>query len=246
MKRRARTRIQTFFNDSGPLRREFYPKHLQFFSAGGRHKPLPSCPADCDGEPHRERCFLAGNRTGKTVTGAYEMALHLTGEYPSWWPGARFSRPITAWAAGVTNEKVKEIVQKELFGALERDGFNPTPIGIGTGMIPHDRIVHTQMRAGSPNTIQQAWVQHAAGGRSMIELKSYEMGRPAFEGTTQNVIWLDEEPPMDVYTECLMRTMTIDGGLVYVTFTPLQGLSEVVLSFMPNGIIESGQQSAIS
>jgi phage terminase large subunit-like protein len=179
---------------------------------------------------------MAGNRTGKTVAGAYEMALHLTGDYPDWWPGARFDAPITAWAAGVTNEKVKEIVQKELFGAFERDGVNPGPIGIGTGMIPASQIVHTQMRAGTPNTIQQAWVKHRSGGRSMIELKSYEMGRQAFEGTTQSVIWLDEEPPLDVYTECLMRTMTV-SGLVYLTFTPLQGLSEVVLLFMPGGVI---------
>ena len=55
--------------------------------------------------------------------------------------------------------------------------------------------------------------------------------RGAFEGTEQDVVWLDEEPPLDVYVECLVRTMTTDG-LVMVTFTPLEGMSDVVMSFL--------------
>lgn len=38
---------------------------------------------------------------------------------------------------------------------------------------------------------------------------------------------------MDIYGECLIRTMTTKG-LVYITFTPLQGVSETVLQFMPH------------
>lgn len=45
--------------------------------------------------------------------------------------------------------------------------------------------------------------------------------------------WLDEEPPMDVYNEVLIRTATT-GGIILLTFTPLSGLSEVVLSFLPS------------
>jgi len=46
------------------------------------------------------------------------------------------------------------------------------------------------------------------------------------------VIWLDEEPPMDVYSECLLRLMTANG-LMLCTFTPLLGLSDVALMFLP-------------
>jgi phage terminase large subunit-like protein len=52
------------------------------------------------------------------------------------------------------------------------------------------------------------------------------------------VIWLDEEPDLDVYSECLLRTMTT-GGLVMCTFTPMLGLSEVVMSFLPEGRMPS-------
>lgn len=36
---------------------------------------------------------------------------------------------------------------------------------------------------------------------------------------------------MDVYNECLLRTATTNG-IVIMTFTPLLGMSEVVLSFL--------------
>ena len=66
----------------------------------------------------------------------------------------------------------------------------------------------------------------------MLTLKSYEQGRKKFQGTEIDLVWLDEEPPEDVYSECVTRTMTT-GGIVYLTFTPLEGLSNVVMSFLP-------------
>ena len=46
------------------------------------------------------------------------------------------------------------------------------------------------------------------------------------------MIWLDEEPPSDVYDECLLRLMTTNG-LMLATFTPLLGLSDVAMRFLP-------------
>jgi phage terminase large subunit-like protein len=45
------------------------------------------------------------------------------------------------------------------------------------------------------------------------------------------VVWLDEEVPKDVYDEALIRTMTT-RGIVMMTFTPLSGLTELVISFL--------------
>jgi len=45
-----------------------------------------------------------------------------------------------------------------------------------------------------------------------------------------DVIWLDEECPENIYNECLIRTMTTDGH-VFVTFTPLKGLTPLVVKF---------------
>lgn len=196
--------------------REGYAKHLEFFAAGAKY---------------RERCFMAGNRVGKTVAGSFELTAHLTGLYPDWWEGRRFTRPIRAWAAGKTNETTRDIVQAELMGELVkradgRKGFD------GTGMIPGDRIGGMTFKKGGSDLLDIVKVRHASGGWSKLGLKSYEQGRGAFEGTAQHVVWFDEEPPLDVYGEALIRTATTDG-IVFLTFTPLEGMSETVMQFMP-------------
>jgi len=165
---------------------------------------------------------MAGNRTGKTETGAYELLCHLTGQYPPWWQGKRFDKPINAWACGTTNGTTRDIVQEKLLG----------PEGArGTGMIPAERIDHVSNKPGLPNAADTISVKHRSGGLSRVSFKSYESGRKAFEGTAQHVIWLDEESPLDIYIECLYRTATT-GGIMYTTFTPLAGMSDVVKTFL--------------
>lgn len=171
--------------------------------------------------------MLAANRVGKTEgVGGYEMTLHLTGKYPPWWQGRRFDGPVSAWAAGDTSKTVRDIIQAKLLG----------PVGdFGTGLIPGDSIVgKPTSKAGIGDAVEIIKVKHVAGGSSQLTLKSYMEGREAFQGTEQDIIWLDEEPPINIYTECLMRTMTTNG-MMMLTFTPLQGMSEVVLSFLQDG-----------
>jgi phage terminase large subunit-like protein len=211
----APRKLSTFYPDEGPLRRELYPKHLQFFRAGARH---------------RERLMMAANRVGKTEgIGGYELTLHLTGLYPDWWEGRRFDRPVRAWAAGRTTMTVRNIIQAKLCGPVAFAGKRRTVAG--TGLIPGDLIEDIMWWPGVVGLVDTLSVRHASGGHSTLGLKSYEQGSGAFEGTEQDVIWLDEEPPMAIYTECVVRTMTTDG-LVYMTFTPLQGMSDVVMAFL--------------
>ncbi len=214
-------KFYTFFPEQGQFRRELYPRHLEFFEAGAHF---------------RERAFIAANRTGKTESGSYEATCHLTGEYPDWWKGKRFERPTIGWAAGDTNTTVRDIIQEKLLGKIVRQPNTPITeaIGIGTGMIPGSLIKSTRARSGVPDAVETIYVKHKSGGVSTLFLKSYEQGRLAFQGTAIDFIWLDEEVPEDIYTECLIRTMTT-GGVVYVTFTPLSGLTPVVMKFLPGG-----------
>jgi phage terminase large subunit-like protein len=105
----------------------------------------------------------------------------------------------------------------------------------GTGMLPGDLIAHRTTKQGIAEAVDSIYVKHASGGTSSVSLKSYQEGRESFFGAAVEFVWLDEESPESVYTECLMRTMTCDGQVI-LTFTPLQGLSDVVMSFLPNGI----------
>ncbi len=211
----ARRRLWSFYPDNGPLRRSLYVRHLEFFGAG---------------KQHRERLMLAANRVGKTEgVGGYELTLHLTGLYPDWWQGRRFDRPLRAWAAGRTSITTRDIVQAKLCGPVAfRNGRKTVA---GTGLVPGDLIDDVSWKPGIDDHVDTLVVRHESGGASRVSFKSYEQGRGAFEGTEQDVVWLDEEPPMAVYAECLMRTMTTDGLLI-LTFTPLQGMSEVVMAFL--------------
>lgn len=213
-RRKKNRKLLTYYPETGPLRRELYPKHMQFFEAGSAM---------------RERLFLAGNRTGKTEGGGgLETTYHATGLYPSWWKGRRFDRPTSGWAAGDTGKTVREIIQAKLLGPVH---------DMGTGLIPKDVIVKTTSKQGVSDAIDTIQVKHTSGGISTLVLKSYDQKRISFQGTEQDYIWLDEEPPQDIYTECVMRTMT-NNGIVYLTFTPLMGMSEVVLAFLPGGEIQ--------
>ena len=218
-KRRAEeNKLNTLFPSEGPYRRDLYPKQLEFFKAGRFFK---------------ERAFIAGNRSGKTVAGCYELVLHLTGLYPDWWEGKRFNTPIQAWAASETNETTRDILQAQLLG--KRGEY-------GTGVIPKECIKRTTSRPGIPDAVQDVYVRHITGGTSVLGFKSYVQGIESFMGTERHVVFFDEEPPPKIWSEAITRTMTTHG-IIYATFTPLQGLSDVVLSFLPGGKFPKDQVS---
>lgn len=217
--RRAKgRRIEAMYPDEGPFRRELYPKHMAFLEAGATE---------------RVRAAIAANRVGKTEgMGGYELVCHLTGVYPAWWKGKRFAKPVRAWAAGDTGKTTKEILQDKLLGSKEAPG---------TGIIPDRYIDWSSKRAkpGVEDGIGSIAVKHASGGWSRLTFKSYDQGRKAFQGTETEVILLDEEPDLDILSECLLRTMTVDGR-VMLTFTPLQGLTPVIKHLRETGAYEVG------
>ncbi len=168
---------------------------------------------------------MAGNQLGKTMAGAAELAMHLTGRYPKWWKGRRFEGPIAALAGSETAELTRQGVQRLLLGppADERQW--------GTGLIPGDDIVEWTRRRGVADAVDTIVVRHASGGNSTVLLKSYDQGRAKWQADTVHVVWFDEEPPLDVYSEGVTRT-NATRGLVYLTFTPLLGVSAVVHRFL--------------
>lgn len=200
------------------LLRELKTRQLELY------KPYPKQEAFHEaGAKFRERLFLAANQSGKTWAGAAEMAMHLTGRYPGWWKGRRFAKPIVAWAAGVTGEAVRDTVQRLLMGR---------PGEFGTGSIPTADIEEMTTSRGISDLLDTVRVKHLSGvGSSSLSFKSYEKGREKWQGETLDLVWFDEEPPEDIYSEGLTRT-NATGGMVYLTFTPLLGMSSVVMRFL--------------
>ena len=179
-----------------------------------------------------QRLLMAANRIGKSYCGSAEMSFHLTGLYPEWWKGKRFKQPIVGWAGGVSNETTRDIVQFELLGSPD------DPEAFGSGTIPKKYIIKTERKPGVPNAKSVALIRHVSGGNSSLFFKSYESGSEKWQGRSVDCIWLDEEPSRDIYSQAVTRTLD-RKGMVYMTFTPENGMTETVASFMNN--LQSGQ-----
>ena len=172
------------------------------------------------GKTVKERIFMAGNRCGKTYCGSMEMAMHLTGNYPKNWKGKVFHGPINAWAASVSIEATRDILQSSYLGSDDT-----------AGCIPKNAIEHITYRRGVSGAIDTIYIKHKSGGVSSLGFKSYDQGREKFQGTSKDLIHLDEEPDIGIYEECLLRTLDT-GGLIMLTMTPLKGLSDICQHFM--------------
>lgn len=184
-----------------------YTKQREFHAAGAHY---------------RERLLMAGNQLGKTFCAGFEVAMHVTGQYPDDWVGRRFQKPIVAWVASETMEVSRDAAQRVLLGReTER----------GTGAIPGDSITFIGKYPNVRGAASMCRVKHANGGESLIVFKSYDQGRAKFQGDSIHLFWPDEEPPEDIYTEGLTRT-NATGGMVMMTFTPLLGMSRVVRRFI--------------
>lgn len=186
------------------------------------------------GKDNQERIIICANRTGKSVSAGYETALHMTGLYPDWWAGRRFDKPVLVWTGSPTNETSRDIVQKTLLGGTSRDE-------LGSGFIPRHSIIGKPKtrQAGVSDVVDQFKVRHVSGGSSTCIMKTYEQGWRKWQGTEPEVVWLDEEPEDNevqgrIYTEALTRLLTSHGVLM-VTFTPLLGLTTLVMHFQGGG-----------
>ena len=187
-----------------------YPKQLEFHAA--------------DGDPNiREILLMAPNQVGKTLSCSAGVAMHLSGQYPDWWPGARFQGNVSGWAASETAQGTRDSVQRLLLGP---------PGAWGTGMIPGDAILDIKRAASAvPDCVDTVMVKRADGGVGRLVFKTYDQGRERWQAESLDFVWFDEEPDEDIYFEGTTRT-NATGGVSWLTFTPLKGMSKVVKRFL--------------
>lgn len=116
------------------------------------------------------------------------------------------------WVCSETYEVQRDVVQKELVGDAD------TLIG---GWIPRIEI-KGRVTYRTSKVIDVMKLKSGA----TIGFKSYDQGRRKFQGTSQHLIWFDEEPPKDIRDECRMRLMDVQGVEIG-TLTPLSGLTHI-------------------
>lgn len=180
---------------------------------------------------HRQTLLMAANRVGKSYCGAINIAYHATGLYPDWWDGHVWSEPINIWVAGVSSESTRDILQSELLGPPDDWSM------FGSGSIPRECIGETVRKPQVPNAYQSVLVKHHTKGKfdgwSRITFKAYEQGESKFMGASVHEVWLDEQPPDSLFGQCITRTANT-GGNVTMTFTPEDGVTQVVHQFTKN------------
>lgn len=209
--------VEAVLKAAREMRRE---RKMSFYAPYPKQKEFHALGAKCS-----ERLLMAGNQLGKTWAGAFESACHLTGIYPEWWTGRRWDRPVRFAFGGETAVLVRDVSQRHLCG---------TPgvlADFGTGMIPKDHLIDKTLGRGVTDAFDTIMVRHISGGTSIGLFKTYEQGREKWQADTLDGIWDDEETPSDVYGEQLAR-ISATAGMIYVTFTPLKGRSEVVNRFL--------------
>ena len=158
----------------------------------------------------RTRFVFGGNRSGKTECGAVEAVYLLRGNHPY-----KPNRPnICGWAVSLSSQVSRDVAQKKILEYL-----------------PKRYIADVVMSSGSKDNysegvIDYMLIKNVFGGLSRLGFRSCDQGREKFQGTSLDFVWIDEEPPKDIYDECRMRLLDKKGD-IWVTMTPLKGLNWV-------------------
>lgn len=161
--------------------------------------------------------ILGGNRSGKTEEGAFiALAWCLGKDYfrdePAWeWvkdlpiPAG----PKNVWVVGLDFPTLRDVIWREKL----RFGRNHPPL------LPKDAQVVTKVSDGD--------YQIFFANGSILTGKSADSGREKFQGASVDLVWIDEEPEVDIFDECWQRTADC-AGKILLTLTPLTDISSGV------------------
>ena len=199
----------TFFPDSGAFARDLFPKSMEFFEA----------------TKHFQNVNIFGsNRSSKSITLAYAAATWALGDYPDWWPGRVFAKPVKIWLCGETGLLVRNNLQRYVMGEKDHEGEH--------SFIKREDIVGFTYQTRPVGLCERAVIKSKYGGHSVIEFKSYDQGSVRFASDTIDVGILDEEPGTGIYSEVTTRTATT-RGLVACGFTSVKGITPLIQTIAP-------------
>ena len=158
----------------------------------------------------RARFVFGGNRTGKSVCGAIETIWYATGLHPF----TQLYRAYDGWVVSLTRQVQRDVAQAKILEYLPPEWIVKVVMVSGSAFAPAHGVIDFII------------VRNIFGTHSKIGFRNCEQGRERFQGVSLDFVWFDEEPPEDVYDECLLRLLD-RGGVHWVTMTPLKGRSWV-------------------
>ena len=115
---------------------------------------------------------------------------------PEWWKGRRFDHGVTILLQA---QKARAYARRRATIADRRSSRRKR---VGHRRNSKGRAARLEQKApGTANALDTVVVRHVSGGSSTILFKSYDQGRGKWQANTVHVVWFDEEPPFDVYSE---------------------------------------------
>ncbi len=158
----------------------------------------------------RNRWVFGGNRSGKTECGAVECIYMARGIHPY----RKNKDKVFGWVVSLSTQVQRDVAQAKILKYLN------------TAWIEEIIMLSGKKDSPSSGVIDQIKIRNVFGGISTIGFKSCDQGREKFQGSSLDFVWFDEEPPKDIYEECLMRILDKRGD-IFATMTPLKGLTFV-------------------
>lgn len=173
---------------------------------------------------------ISGNRSGKSYSSTWLYASLLTNIFPKEYSGYKYDTGIDTWVLTTTAEQYTQAggLQEYLLGDI-------TQGELGTGWIPKERILKTELGLGVKGFIKKAYILSDNGTVSTIEFKSYSQNIMSLMGASISFALVDEELSMEILSQVITRTATPrtgnSTGRVLVSMTPEAGATEVVNAF---------------
>ncbi len=187
----------------GELKKRRETNMLNFYNVGRKKHKKQLAFHKCK---KRNRWVFGGNRSGKTECGAVECLWILRGIHPY----RKNRRDAFGWCVSLSQQVQRDVAQAKILYYLPKSWIAD--------------IVMLSGRRDNPaaGIVDQIKIKNVFGGISTLGFKSCDQGREKFQGSSLDFVWFDEEPPRDVYEECVMRVMDRRGD-IFGTMTPLKG-----------------------
>ena len=157
------------------------------------------------------RWLFGGNRTGKTEAGAVEAVMWALGCHPT----RKITGATEGWVVSLSTRFGRDVAQRKILKYLDKE------------LIIETVMLSGRKASAERGVIDYILVRNRFGTESKIGFKSCDQGREKFQGEGLDWVWFDEEPPEDIYEECLLRTLDKPGSCIWGTMTPLKGKSWV-------------------
>lgn len=181
-----------------------------------------------------EILVLGGNRSGKTNWAAKRIVqafvgTDLSGNMPEWIREKSKKRGINIWCLHTTNMTSVSMQQNVVYNYLPKELKEAK-------RTKQTQVSWTQKNGFSDNT--------AVYERNQIWFLNYAQDIKVVEGGEVDFVWCDELVPAD-WLETLKYRLVTRNGKLLVTFTPVQGYTQVVKEYITTSKVKSYRKSEL-